>query len=759
MSLYSELKRRNVFRVGAAYAVTAWLLVQVAETIFPLFGIGDTPARIVVIVAITAFVPTVVLAWAFELTPKGLKREKDVDRSGTNINRFGRQIDFAIIGILTISVAYFLYDKFYLDPARDSLTTVTTVEGLAEVQNLVGEGQFAAAYARAKELDSLFVEESLKKELWGAVSTIATVQTEPSGARVWARPYNSSESDWEYVGETPVSGARLPLNASRFRVELEGHRSLYVYRNLRWSNPDFQLDPVEDIPESMVRVPGGIVDVLMPGLDHLLLELPDFYIDKFEVTNKQYKEFVDANGYSRPEFWEHEFVRGDEVLTFEDAIGLFKDMTGQPGPSTWQLGGYPDGAADHPVAGISWYEAAAYARFKNMELPTVFHWYQAIGPTDSGSILPRSNFSKVGTVQVGSLDGISWTGVFDGAGNVREWMWNEHKGDRFLLGGGWSDPEYMFTDSNAQSPFDRSEINGVRLMHSLDETNLTAVKAPIELPGREYWTEEPVSDDLLQVFVRQYSYDKSPLNAQVVASEETPFWVREKVELDAAYGGERLTTYIFVPHDREPPYSPVIFFPGAGAIYFNEFPPADKFQFEFLIRSGNAVVYPIYKGTFDRGTELPNDIQNDSNSYRNHVISWSQDLGRSLDYLESRSEFEMSELMYFSLSWGSAIAPIMIAVEPRIQLSVLVSGGLLLQPTQPEVDPFNFLPRVSVPTKMINIPNDFFYALEASQKPFFDKLGSEHKEHVLLDGGHLPPLNHVARETLNWIDRYRGVKP
>ena len=76
MSLFQELKRRNVFRVGAAYVVVAWLLIQIAETIFPLFGFDDTPARIVVVVLAIGFIPSMILAWAFELTPEGLKKDK-----------------------------------------------------------------------------------------------------------------------------------------------------------------------------------------------------------------------------------------------------------------------------------------------------------------------------------------------------------------------------------------------------------------------------------------------------------------------------------------------------------------------------------------------------------------------------------------------------------------------------------------------------------------------------------------------------------
>jgi hypothetical protein len=76
-----ELNRRNVFRVGAAYAVTAWLLIQVAETVFPLFGFDEAPARLVVTILAIGFIPALIVAWVYELTPQGLKKDRDVDRS------------------------------------------------------------------------------------------------------------------------------------------------------------------------------------------------------------------------------------------------------------------------------------------------------------------------------------------------------------------------------------------------------------------------------------------------------------------------------------------------------------------------------------------------------------------------------------------------------------------------------------------------------------------------------------------------------
>ena len=97
MSLYQELKRRNVFRVGAAYVVIAWLLIQVAETIFPLFGYDDRPARIVVVVLAIGFIPSLILAWVFELTPEGLKKDEDVDRARFVALDINKKLDRTIV--------------------------------------------------------------------------------------------------------------------------------------------------------------------------------------------------------------------------------------------------------------------------------------------------------------------------------------------------------------------------------------------------------------------------------------------------------------------------------------------------------------------------------------------------------------------------------------------------------------------------------------------------------------------------------------
>ncbi len=114
MSLFKELKRRNVFRVGIAYSVAAWLLIQVTDIVFPRIGLPDSAVTLVIALLAIGFVPALIFAWAFEMTPEGIKREKDVDRSKSITPTTGRKLDRVIIGVLTVLVAYLLIDKLVL---------------------------------------------------------------------------------------------------------------------------------------------------------------------------------------------------------------------------------------------------------------------------------------------------------------------------------------------------------------------------------------------------------------------------------------------------------------------------------------------------------------------------------------------------------------------------------------------------------------------------------------------------------------------
>jgi adenylate cyclase len=112
MSLFEELKRRNVFRVGIAYTVASWLLIQVTDTVFPRIGLPDSAVTLVIALLAIGFIPALIFAWAFEMTPEGIKKEVNVDRTKSITSITSRKLDRAIIGVLVVALGYFVYDKF-----------------------------------------------------------------------------------------------------------------------------------------------------------------------------------------------------------------------------------------------------------------------------------------------------------------------------------------------------------------------------------------------------------------------------------------------------------------------------------------------------------------------------------------------------------------------------------------------------------------------------------------------------------------------
>ncbi|MEK6253438.1 MAG: SUMF1/EgtB/PvdO family nonheme iron enzyme, partial [Gemmatimonadales bacterium] len=453
------------------------------------------------------------------------------------------------------------------------------------------------------------------------------------------------------------------------------------------------------------RVSGGSAKIWAPGLEQLdSLALGDFFMDIHEVTNRQYKEFVDGGGYQDPVCWTHPFVRDGLNLTFEEATAGFVDQTDRPGPSGWEVGSYPAGEDDHPVGGINWYEAEAYACFVGKALPTVYHWYTAADPFSSNHVVPLSNYDGQGPAPVGQYAGVTRDGVYDMAGNVREWTLNADGESRYNQGGGWDDPEYAFNDAITSPAFDRSLANGLRLVQYPDTTNVAAASAPIEKAFRDYYAETPVSDEVFEVYRQMYAYDQSPLNSEVVSVDSTTGYIRERIDMDAAYGDERLTVFVFSPvgGPGAAPRQAVVFFPGSNDLYKRSYDDMSIGVLDFVLRSGRVLVYPVYKGTYERGSDLASDIQDETNLYRDHVVAWGRDIGRAIDYVATRPDLDADRLSYLGISWGGVMGAILTAIEPRFKASILVVGGLELQAVQPVADPFNFLPRVTLPTLMLN---------------------------------------------------------
>jgi formylglycine-generating enzyme required for sulfatase activity/dienelactone hydrolase/predicted Ser/Thr protein kinase len=572
--------------------------------------------------------------------------------------------------------------------------------------------------------------------------------TVPDGAQIEMKNYRDTSGEWEPFGPSPVF-AKLPLAYYRVRVTKPGYKTIEV--SAAGGRSPVKLTPEADVTPGMVFVPGGPFSVgNAPAVT-----LPDFWIDQLEVTNASFKQFVDAGGYRDPKYWLEPFRDGNHVLTFDEAMSRFRDSTGRPGPATWELGSYPDGQADYPAAGLSWFEAAAFAKFAGKSLPTLYHWFHAAGTNEIYSdILQLSNFDGKGAVKAGERAGLGPWGTLDMAGNVKEWCANALTGlDRhYILGGAWNEPSYRFTSEDAQNPWSRADTFGVRLVKNLGPagTAATAVASVTRDPA----TVIPVSAELQAVYRRLYDYDRTPLDSRLESVEDnSPHWRKEKVNYAAAYGNERIPAYLFLPKNAKPPYQTVVFFPSAYARQVPSSASLDLVIFEFMVRSGRAVLYPVYQGTFERR----GGAQPGRSGARDMNIQWGKDFRRSVDYLETRPDIDMSRLGYYSLSLGATFGPIAVAIEPRIKAAVFAAAGLRYD-VLPEINTANFAPQVRIPVLVINGKDDFG-AAPAERQRFVDLLGTPAhlKKLVVFEGGHVPhDIKSQFREALDWFDTHLG---
>jgi eukaryotic-like serine/threonine-protein kinase len=624
-------------------------------------------------------------------------------------------------------------------------------EALPEVARLTETGRYLDAYRLAHAAQKLLPDDRGLQEAINKVTMPVSINTEPPGAQVFYKGYLAEDDPWELVGTSPLEHVRIPYALPRWSIVKDGYER---YEGTLFANTiQVTLDRVGSRPDGMVRVAGGrIIRPPMPAAD-----LDEYWLDRYEVTNREFKRFVDAGGYDRREYWAVAFAEDGEALSWADAESRFRDATGRPGPATWKRSTYAAGQDEFPVNGVSWYEAAAYCAFAGKTLPSVYHWFKASQLANFSDVIRLSNFGTAGARPVGMRQAIGTYGNYDMAGNVKEWCWNVTAGKRYLLGGAWNEAAYMARALDARSPLDRSPTNGFRCVRYPKPVPAALVTKPIVT--RDLKAEKPVSDAVFQSFRSIYSYGRSELAPSTDATDEASrYWRREKVSFSAAYGDERVIAWLFLPRNTAPPYQTVVWYPGDDAFFFG---PNDDlgspFMYDFIPRSGRAFVYPIYKGMYERRT-TPFTLQRTPEEWRDRVILWSKDLGRTMDYLETRADIDRDRIAYYGFSGGAMYGPIFTAIDPRFKASVLVAGGIPWMNVPPEMSVINFAPRSRVPTLMINGRDDFVFPAESSQRVLFDLLGApdSQKRHVLLASGHQPPRPEMIKETLDWLDQRLG---
>ena len=629
----------------------------------------------------------------------------------------------------------------------------------SEIRTLMDSGRALAAFLTLEKARGILPADSQLATLARTVSAPVTVSSSPAGATVEVQDYTAADDTWHPLGVTPLKSASAPSGYLRWRLTLPGGKP-YVAAPLRRNIMGFALDSETTAPAGMVYAPGSAWADFISFIGWVgPYRLPPFYIDRYEVTNREYQRFVDDGGYAHREYWTVPFVEGERTLDWTEAMGRLRDSTGRPGPSTWRAGHFPEGRADYPVSGVSWYEAAAFSAWANKSLPVLAQWYYAAPPNVGALTVRASNISREHLAPVGSFKGVGPFGTYDMAGNVREWVANPLADSRrLILGGAWPSESYLYSEPEALSPFDRSATNGFRCVRNLSAVpkEAFATITPLE---RDFSTVKPASDEVFRAYQVMYSYDKMPLDAKLESVHDQPDWREERVTFRTVYADARMAAYLFLPKHVKPPFQTIVFFPSARVLDLTDSRQlGDVDFFDFVVESGRAVMYPIYQDTYERRvrTVLPGASQEMA-----LTVQRFKDLARSLDYLGTRSDIDTTRLAYLGVSMGSAEGVIYTTLlQDRLRTDVFLDGGFFLDKPSAGRDQADFAPRLKIPVLMVNGRYDFSFSLQRAQLPLFQMLGTRKadKKHVVLESPHdvRAKRPELIAAVLPWLDKYLG---
>jgi serine/threonine protein kinase/dienelactone hydrolase len=620
---------------------------------------------------------------------------------------------------------------------------------IPQIERYKTDEKYSAAVQLAEPWRHDFPEHPRLAELWHAVTVNWTVITNEPGARVSRKAYGVKDAKWEDLGLTPLD--RLPVARGFFhwKIEKDGFDAVEGC-----AGPE-EVEIRRDLMPAGVT-PSGMVRVTFQGPDG---REGYFFIDRCEVTNREFKEFLDAGGYQRSELWRVPIMQDGKAIALDDAIKTFVDSTGRPGPAGWTNGTFPAGEENLPVRGISWYEAAAYAQFRSKALPTIEQWTAAASVDLVTYIAPHSNMNSDGPAPVGSYQAPSQFGVYDVAGNVKEWCLNATtRGRRVVCGGAWEDPTYLFDGNEFVDPLTRWPSLGLRCLRDVRSgtkeppTIVNEGSGVIEVPPA------PSPEQLVQ-YKAVFRYNKQAKFNQTVVldSSAATSYAHKIVEIDAAYASERLTLHIFLPKGHDAPYQTIVYFPGSGSQKADVFSldHTDVSRAAAFVATGRAVCYPVYKGTFERrvsntlGPEQGNELR----------VAQVKDLCRALDYLETRLDvFDMSRLVYVGFSWGAALGPLMMGIEDRFSVCVLVSGGLWRGANYPELEPKTYVRLLDKPVLMINGAADWKYFSLANRnaRSSMPSPAEDKQHHIFPSAGHGVPLDEAQALIDTWLNEHFG---
>mgnify|MGYP001823887035 FL=1 len=294
MSLFAELKRRNVIKVAVAYIVTSWLVAQVAQLAAESFVAPEWVMKMFITLLALGFPFAIIFAWAFEMTPEGIKKEKDVDRSQSITSVTGQKLNYTIIFLLVMALGYFAYDKFVLAPDASQPTTVADTE---ETQDSGPKTIAVLPFVNMSEdTSNEYFSDGLTEELLNILAKIKELHV---AGRTSSFAFKGKEDDLRIIGEklnvSSILEGSVRKDDKRNRVRITAQLINVENGYHLWSETfDRELDDIFAIQEEIAREVAGALRVTLLGEDETRLgkiadtqmSAYDFYLQGLKSKNE-----------------------------------------------------------------------------------------------------------------------------------------------------------------------------------------------------------------------------------------------------------------------------------------------------------------------------------------------------------------------------------------------------------------------------------------------------------------------------------------
>ena len=735
--------------VGGFIAIVFGVL-QGIDWLFKKYEINSFYFNIILIVLLLAFIFSIYIYFV---------KRKNANSSNKKLEKKSKTR--LIIGIISSGLVLLIFVYFF---KKINTNQNLVNEIIPELIEVFDSGEISKSFIMSRDLLKRYPNNEIIKNYYSKSSRYVKLKTNKKGIDVSVM--YPGDSTYNYIGKTPIDSFVVPNNYQYHYLKFNYGNAEFIEKSRNNHNYRF--------PENTIEIPSGHKPFLgitlrrmwLQGLDFENINIKAFSIAENEVSNKDFQEFVDAGGYENRIYWDFPFQVGNKTYDFNSSIKMFTDRYGRPGPSNWAYGQFPTGLDNYPVTGISWFEARAFAKYSNLSLPNVYQWLLASGnPENLGNVnqyvTRNSNYNSTQLREVSNKLG-SYNGLNNIGGNIKEWTLNPngYNQEKFsIMGGAFNEPSYTFNNYYSLSPLDRSIGNGFRLSKNLTNGESELDNDIIPEFKRNFYEIEDVSDEVFDVYKSQFDYNSQPLNSKTSNIENFQDGYSSQIfEMETTYeSDEKLFGYVVFSNRFKDKYDPIIIYPNASSIGSNtdtNLPNQLLNGFKYLIDEGYAIIHPVYHNTYSREKTHNTWWPNDSEKYKNTIIKIGQDYKRSLDYIESRNDFNFENLSYFGYSWGSTTSNYLLAIDDRIKAAVLCVGGLMMQKSKKEVEAHYYVRRIKTPILHIVGKEDGIFGFEESYKPWKELIGTAKDKLKLIEldnVGHGLPWDTIRKHHSNWI--------